>query len=205
MRVVSLTGGIGAGKTLVSNLFADLGVPVIDADRIAHELTAIGSPAWRTIKRKFGAGFFLPDGRLDRRKLRDEVFSNPASLKRLEAILHPLIREGIRQAIADADLANRNTAYCIVSIPLLIEADMLDLGDEVVVVDVPEALQIQRVMARDGASREDVEKILDRQATREQRLAIADHVIDNSTAPETTREQVEALDRILRDGHSNRQ
>ncbi len=201
MLVIGLTGGIGAGKTLVSDLFSDLGVPVIDADQMAHELTTAGSSACSAIEAEFGADFFLPDGELDRRKLRQEVFSNPARLKRLGAILHPRIRERIKAEISR--LRATDSAYCVVAIPLLIEADMLDLVDRLVVVDVPASMQVQRVTERDHVSPRDVEKILRQQATREQRLALADHIIDNSGSPEATRTQVVALDRILRRDHSN--
>ena len=196
-----MTGGIGAGKTLVSDLFSDLGVPVIDADQIAHELTTAGNPACSAIEAEFGADFFNADGELDRRKLRQEVFSNPARLQRLEAILHPRIRQRINAEIGR--LSKGDAAYCIVAIPLLIEANMLDLVDRLVVVDVPASVQVQRVMERDHISPGDVEKILRQQATREQRLALADHIIDNSGSPEATQSQVVALDRILRRGHSN--
>lgn len=201
MLRVGLTGGIGAGKTLVSNYFADLGIPVIDADHIAHALTVAGSPACEAIKAEFGTDFFFANGALDRRKLRQAVFSNPAQLKRLEAILHPRIRERIEAEVGQ--LREEGTPYCIVAMPLLIEADMLDLVDKLIVVDVPEAMQIQRVIERDQTSPGLVEKILGQQASRDRRLALADHVIDNSASQAATRRQVEALDNALRRDHSN--
>ncbi len=196
MKSIGLTGGIGSGKTLVARMFADLGVPVIDADQIAHALTTPGSTACRRIEETFGSDFFDADGSLDRRRLRNVVFDDPAALQRLEAILHPLIRERIVAAITD--LATQRHDYCIVSIPLLIETGMTDLVDHIVVVDVPEHVQIARVIRRDGVSAEEARKILDRQANRTQRLAAADFVIDNSGSIERTRDSVGRLDARLR-------
>ncbi len=197
MLRVGLTGGIGSGKTLVSNLFAELGIPVVDADEISRELTATPDAAGsRAIRDRFGPDFFLADGQLDRRKLRETVFTEPRRLRELEAILHPLVRNRIGRELDR--LEREGHPYCIVSIPLLIEAGMDDLVDRIIVVDAPESLQLERVIKRDASSADETRKILSRQASREARLAHADHVIDNSTTPEATRKQVVALDPQLR-------
>ncbi len=196
MKAIGLTGGIGSGKTLVAQMFADLDVPIIDADRIAHQLTTPGSPACKQIETAFGSDFFHADGALDRRKLRNAVFDDPTALKRLEAILHPMIRQRIGDELEQ--LGERQHDYCIVSVPLLIETGMTDLVDRIIVIDVPEALQIARVSKRDQVPAEEVRKILDRQASRAQRLATADFIIDNSGSIEHTRNQVERLDARLR-------
>ena len=197
MLRVGLTGGIGAGKTLVSNLFAELGIPVVDADKISRELTATpDAPGSRAIRDRFGPDFFLADGQLDRRKLRETVFTEPRRLRELEAILHPLVRNQIGRELDR--LEREGHPYCIVSIPLLIEAGMDDLVDRIIVVDAPESLQLERVIKRDASSVDETRKILSRQASREARLAHADFVIDNSTTPKATHKQVVALDRQLR-------
>ena len=197
MLRVGLTGGIGSGKTLVSRLFAELGIPVVDADEISRALTATpDAPGSRAIRDRFGPDFFLADGRLDRRKLRETVFTEPRRLSELEAILHPLVRNRIERELDR--LEREGHPYCIVSIPLLIEAGMDDLVDRIIIVDAPEALQLERVIKRDASSADETRRILSRQASREARLAHADHVIDNSTTPEATRKQVVALDRQLR-------
>ena len=200
MSKVGLTGGIGSGKTLVSNMFAELGIPIIDADEISRELTATAdAPGCRAIRERFGPDFFLADGQLDRRKLRETVFTRPQRLRELEAILHPLVRSRIESELER--LEKEGHPYCIVSIPLLIEAGMGDLVDRIIVVDAPESLQIERVMQRDASSADEAKNILARQASRKARLSHADHIIDNSTTPEATHEQVVALDRQL---HSQR-
>ena len=175
MLVVGLTGGIGSGKTAVSDAFARRGVPIIDTDLLARALVEPGQPALAEIAAQFGPACLDADGALDRAYLRKTVFADPERRKRLEAILHPRIRQAV-----DERLAAIHTPYCLVVIPLLIETGMADLAQRILVVDVPEDIQIQRVMARDQATEAQARDILAAQASRRERLALADDVIDNS-------------------------
>jgi len=187
---VVLTGGIAAGKTAVSDRFARLGVPVIDTDRIAREVVEPGQPALDEICRDFGPEYLDDAGRLDRRKMRHAIFSDPSLKTRLEGILHPRIATEAMRRVASADFA-----YCLLVIPLYTESARWSWIDRVLVVDVDESLQVGRVMARDHIDRGQAEAILAYQATRRQRLALADDVIDNSGKPEDLDPQVEALHR----------
>ena len=180
---IGLTGGIGSGKSTVGEAFAAQGVAVIDTDTIAHAMTAPGGPAIAAIRAAFGDDFIGSDGAMDRVRMRDHVFKLPAERARLEGLLHPLIRlETARQAGA------ATSPYVILMIPLLVEAARRDPAwrerfDRVAVVDCSEATQIARVMARNGFTEEAVRRILAAQATRAERLAAADDVIDNDGAP----------------------
>ena len=196
MRKVGLTGGIGSGKTTVSDLFSRRDIPIIDADIIAHQLTQRGNPTLELIRQQFGDSIFFSSGDLDRRKLREQVFDFPDRLRQLEGILHPRIRQEIRQQISA--LENTNKPYCIVAIPLILETGMLDLVDELIVVDIPEELQLERAQHRDNAGKAQIQKIIDQQATRSTRIDAADYVIDNSKSPAATYEQVKSIDKILR-------
>jgi dephospho-CoA kinase len=175
MLVVGLTGGIGSGKTAVSDRFAHYGVPVIDTDLIARELVEPGQPALAEIAAEFGPECLDNEGRLNRAHLRQRVFADEADRRRLEAILHPRIR-----AVARERIAALTTPYCLLVIPLLAETGMTDLVDRVLVVDVSEAEQTRRVMARDRIDETQARRILVAQASRSQRLALADEVVENS-------------------------
>ncbi|MBT9539041.1 dephospho-CoA kinase [Thiobacillus sp.] len=189
MFVVALTGGIGSGKSTVADAFAALGVPVIDTDVIARELTAPGGAALNPVREVFGDAVMQPDGTLDRAALRQRVFSDTEARLRLEAILHPLIRRGVEQALSG--LAAR---YALIVVPLLVETGAYrDVLQRILVVDCPESTQVERVMARSGLAREEVGTILAAQATRAERLAIADDVIANTATPEDLRAMVAAL------------
>lgn len=189
MLTVGLTGGIGSGKSTVADLFAALGVPVIDTDVIARELTAPGGPALDAIRAAFGEAVMQADDTLDRAALRRRIFADPGERQRLEAILHPRIEANVRQA-----LASLTAPYALVVIPLLVETGgYRDVIDRVLVVDCPEDLQIARVMARSGLARAEAESIVAAQARRSARLAAADDVIVNTAAPEALRSQVAAL------------
>ena len=189
MFVVALTGGIGSGKSTVADAFAALGVPVIDTDVIARELTAPGGAALNPVREAFGDAVIQPDGSLDRAALRQRVFSDAAARLRLEAILHPLIRQRVEQALSG--LAAR---YALIVVPLLVETgDYRDVLQRILVVDCPESIQVERVMARSGLAREEVAAILAAQATQAERLAIADDVIANTATPEDLRAMVAAL------------
>lgn len=175
MLVVGLTGGIGSGKTVVSNGFAAHGVPVIDTDLIARELVEPGQAALAEIAAEFGADCLDEAGRLRRAVLRERVFADPVARQRLEALLHPRIR-----ALAQQRIAAQTAPYGLLVIPLLAETGMSDLVDRVLVVDAPEAEQIRRVMARDRIDATQAQRILAAQASRRQRLALADEVVENA-------------------------
>jgi len=172
---LGLTGGIGSGKTTVANLFAELGASLVDTDLIAHQLTSPGGIAIPEISRQFGQEFILPDGAMDRGKMRERVFNHPEEKARLEAILHPLIRNETQKA---ADSAAG--AYIIFVVPLLVESgSWKNRVSRVLVVDCAEQTQIQRVMARSGLTAQQVQAIMSTQVSREKRLQAADDVITN--------------------------
>lgn len=178
LSLVGLTGGIGSGKTAVSDLLAQLGAGVIDTDLIAHQITAPGGSAIPHIQAQFGPEFIDPRGALDRAKMRALVFGTQEARKSLEEITHPLIRqETIRQA---EELADKGVPYLVFVVPLLIESgSWVDQIDYLAVVDCPEETQIQRVMQRSNLSRSEVEGILKAQAGRQERLSLANAVIEN--------------------------
>lgn len=187
---VALTGGIASGKTTVADLFAAHGVPLVDTDIIAREVVEPGQPALAAVAQAFGSDVLDPDGRLDRRRLREIIFSDARARARLEAILHPAIRaEMERQSVAAAQAG----PYQILVIPLLAEGSRRDHVDRVLVVDAPETVQVERLMARDAVTREQAEASLRAQAQRESRLGIADDVVTNTGRIADLREQVAAL------------
>ena len=189
MYVVAITGGIGSGKTTVANQFAALGIEVVDADLIAREVVAPGTPALAAITSHFGPEILTEQGLLDRRVLRERIFSDPAAKSWLNALLHPIIRsEMLRQCAAVS------SPYCLLVVPLLVENRLTELADRVLVIDVDEATQIERTCHRDGVSREQAQAILASQASRSERLAMADDVLDNqSGTTETIRARILAL------------
>ncbi len=176
--LVGLTGGIGSGKTAVSDLLGALGAGIIDTDLISHQITAPGGKAIPLITKTFGAEFIDPQGALNRPKMRTLVFSDPKARQSLEQITHPLIQqETAKQA---SELANSGVPYLVFVVPLLIESgSWVNLIDYLVVVDCPEETQIQRVMHRNNMTRPEVENILKVQANRSTRLAEANAVIEN--------------------------
>ena len=189
--VVGLTGGIGSGKSAASAEFERLGAAVVDTDVIAHELTAAGGAAMAEIRKRFGPEVLAASGALDRDKMRARVFADPAAKKALEALLHPMIREESRRRIAAA-----RAPYVIHVVPLLVESpDYRSRVDRVLVIDAPEELQVERVRSRSGLSEAEVRAIVAAQATRAQRLAAADDVIENRGTIDALREQVAALHR----------
>lgn len=185
---IGLTGGIASGKTLVAGMFARLGIPVIDTDEIARQVVTRGQPALAQITAEFGQQVLASDGALDRARLREIVFSDESRRHRLEAILHPRIRDEALRASASA-----GGPYQVMVVPLLIESGFEQLVDRVLVVDAPESQQRQRLLLRDAETPEQVERIMGAQLTRERRLEAADDVIDNSGTPEATLRQVEIL------------
>lgn len=189
MFVVGLTGGIGSGKSTVADLFVAEGMPMIDTDVIARQLTAPGGAALESIRATFGEAVMQTDGTLDRAVLRRHVFADADARHQLEAILHPLIRQRVEQA-----LAALNAPYALVVIPLLVETGgYRDRLNRVLVVDCPEELQIARVTARSGLAPDEVRGILAAQAGRAERLAIADDVITNSDSVGALQAEVKAL------------
>ena len=173
--VVGITGGIGCGKSSVTDLLKKLNVDIVDADIIARKIVEPGKFALKKIVEYFGTEILLPDGSLDRAQLRVIIFSEKEKKDWLEELLHPLIKDEIRAQIKLA-----NSKYVVLSSALLLETRQKDLVDIVVVVDIPETLQIERTALRDGNSSELVKKIIDSQLKRDERLSRADIVIDNS-------------------------
>lgn len=188
MLKVGLTGGIGCGKSTVARIFADLNVPVLDADEIAHRLVEKGQPALAQIQQAFGAAILNPDGSLDRKNLRDRVFSDLKQKQKLESILHPLIYKTLQ-----AELEQLAAPYCIISIPLLFETGMTHFVDRILVIDCPVETQIERVEARDNLTIERIQSIIDSQVARALRKAKADDLIDNSDTDYRLAEQVKKL------------
>jgi len=189
--VVGLTGGIGSGKSAAADEFARLGATVIDTDAIAHELTGRNGIALSRIKRIFGTKAIGADGAMDRKWMREQVFANPAKKKKLEALLHPLIREEAARRIRAAA-----GSYVIYVVPLLIESGEPRRGvDRVLVVDAPEAAQLERVRSRSRLADGEIRAILAAQATRQARRAAADDVIDNGGGLDALRKQVATLHR----------
>ncbi|CNE69851.1 dephospho-CoA kinase [Yersinia nurmii] len=178
--IVALTGGIGSGKSTVANAFADLGVPLVDADIIARQIVEPGMPALNEIKARYGYTILLADGSLNRAKLREKIFSDPMEKNWLNALLHPLIQQETQRQLAAA-----KAPYVLWVVPLLVENNLSHRADRVLVVDVTPEIQLRRTMARDGISRQQAEHILASQATRQQRLVCADDIIDNSGDPST--------------------
>lgn len=186
--VVGLTGGIGAGKSMVATLFQQLEVPVVDADEIAKKVVSPGQPTLAQIAAQFGTGALQPDGSLDRAYLRKLIFQDAQARSALEAILHPRIRQLMSERITALD-----ALYCIASIPLLVETQQADLVDRILVVDASLETQIARVQARDDVTETEALAIIRAQASREQRLSIADDVIVNDRDLSHLRKQVETL------------
>ena len=190
---IGLTGGIASGKSVVADLFGELGVPVIDTDIIARDVVAPGQPALDEIRARFGDEMIAEDGNLDRGAMREAIFADDDARRDLEAILHPRIGAETRR---QADAAEG--AYQLIVVPLLVGSPLADYVDRVLVVDCEEETQIDRLLARDAETREQAQRILAAQASREQRLAIADDVINNDHSLAHVHDQVEDLDRKYR-------
>ncbi len=187
---IGLTGGIGSGKSTVAGFFAGLGVPVIDADAIAAEVVTPGQEGLERIIGLFGREMINREGTLDRARLRARVFADPAARRALEQALHPLIRHRMRDRVG-----RLQTPYCILEIPLLLEAGWQEEVDRILVVDAPPALQLERAARRGSAGREELERIVATQVARDRRLAAADDIIRNEGSLEALKRQVERLHR----------
>lgn len=188
MLKIGLTGGIASGKSAASDCFAARGIPVIDADLVAREVVVPGETALEEIEATFGSAVINPDGSLNRTVMRSLIFADPDKRSQLEAILHPRIKEAML-----ARLAALSAPYCILAIPLLIEANQVELVDRILVVDAPTELQIERLMNRDSVTREQAEAMLAAQIDRTARLAEADDVIVNDGSLAELDEAVEQI------------
>lgn len=186
--VVGISGGIGSGKTTVTDLFAKFGVEVIDADVIAREVVEPGKPALKAIVAKFGESVLDQSGYLDRAKLRSIVFADVDTKNWLNQLLHPAIR---KQMLLQTQQAK--STYCLLSVPLLVENKLYEQVNRVVIVDLDEQTQLQRTLLRDKTNEQQIRAIMNAQATRQQRLAVADDVIDNNGKAESLSKQVDAL------------
>jgi dephospho-CoA kinase len=193
--VVGLTGGIGSGKTFVADAFAKLGVEIVDADALAHRLSARGQPGFAALHSTFPDVPLQPDGELDRVLLRRLVFADAAARARLEQALHPLIGAEARRQVAAW-----SGPYGLIVVPLLLEREGLRSAvDRILVVDCPEDEQVRRVVARSGLAPAEVRAIMATQCSRADRLAAADDVIDNAGTPDATVGRVRVLDRVYRE------
>jgi dephospho-CoA kinase len=188
MLVVGLTGGIGCGKSAVSDRFEALGAPVIDADRVARELVEPGQPALQQIAERFGAAMINADGTLDRARLRSTVFADPNARQALESLLHPRIRATMRERLQALD-----SAYAILAIPLLLETGQARDVDRVLVVDCSESDQVARVTLRDNVDEAQARAILAAQTPRQKRLKHADDIIDNTGTLDALQPQIDRL------------
>lgn len=187
---IGLTGGIGSGKTEVTRYFETLGVPVIDADKIAHELLSPGNPALTKVIQRFGTGLLQQNGELNRAALREIIFQNSEDKKWLEHLLHPLINQTISYRLGQV-----HDKYCIVVIPLLAEhfENYQHLLDHVIVIDVNEQLQVERATARDKSGGQLIRKIIHSQAERQKRLSIADTILTNNGSLEELKNKIKNL------------
>ena len=189
MLIVGLTGGIASGKTTATDFFSRQGVPVLDADVIVHDLLSADETTYNEITALFGSDIVQTDNTIDRKKIRSIIFSDKQKRLKLEAIIHPKVREQIKKEITLLQ-SGPNPAYCIVCIPLLIETRQQDLLQRILLIDVPQETQIQRLRKRDKLSTDEIKNILLAQASREERLEAADDVIENNTNIEQFEKQL---------------
>lgn len=188
MLIVGLTGNIGSGKTTVANMFADLGVPIIDADVIARKVTEINTSAYRAIVDRFSIAILNDDQTINRRRLRDIIFENSNERRWLEGLLHPIIIAEMKEEISKLD-----SKYCIAVIPLLFESGKISFVKRVLVVDISKDQQLHRTELRDKASEKQIKTILKTQMLRELQVELADDVIDNSGSLDKLKSQVKKL------------
>jgi len=189
---VALTGGIATGKSAVTQRFANLGVPIFDADVIAREVVAAGQPVLGEIAASFGAQVIRPDGELDRARTREIVFADTNARQRLEAIIHPRVRASLLDQVSRCA-----AAYCVLAIPLLVECYRdYTWVDRVVTTDAPREVQLRRLIQRPGIDANLARRMLDAQATRQQRLALAHDIIDNTSPIAVLDAAVQRLHRL---------
>ncbi|TRZ96970.1 MAG: dephospho-CoA kinase [Deltaproteobacteria bacterium] len=195
MRVFGLTGNIGSGKSTVAAMLREAGIPVLDADRISREVTAPGGRAYDAVVQAFGRKILRNDGSVDRKRLGEIVFADPASRERLERITHPAIFEAMKEAIAKIEREGHRAA--VVEATLIHESGRKGLFEEVISVTCDRETAISRLAARDGMSRGDAEARLRAQMSSDRKAGASDYVIDNSASPEETSRQVNKIARIL--------
>ncbi len=188
---IGLTGGIGSGKSTACEIFSEFGVPVIDADIIAHRLVKPGLPALQAIVNEFGEGIITNDGSLDRKKLRDLIFTNETDRKKLENILHPAIYNEIAH-----ETKCLLSKYCIIALPLLIETGASKVIDRILVINSPRELQLTRASIRDNVSKSDIEAIMHSQISPDDQLSAADDIINNDGDIDNLRRQICDLHRF---------
>lgn len=188
---IGLTGGIGSGKSTACEIFSEFGVPVIDADIIAHNLVKPGMPVLQAIINEFGEGIVTKDGSLDRKKLRDQIFTNETDRKKLENILHPAIYNEIAH-----ETEGLLSKYCIIALPLLLETGASKIIDRILVIDSPRELQLSRASIRDNVSKSDIETIMHSQISADDRLAVADDIVNNDGDIDNLRRQICDLHRF---------
>jgi len=191
---VGLTGGVASGKSTVSQLFSELGTTIIDADVIAKQLLEKDTDCYQQVIRLFGKSITFDNGEINRSFLRDVVFNDAQAKLQLEKILHPEVRKRMLAAAEKCE-----TAYCILVVPLLVEANMQDLVDRTLVIDIPDKTQLQRLMQRDNLTESQAQNIVNNQATRHKRLHIANDIIDNQTDIKSLRQKVEQLHHFYRE------
>lgn len=188
MKAFAITGGVASGKSAACARFAELGAEVIDADQVSRDLVQPGTEGLRDVIAAFGPEMLTADGQLDRRRMREHVFADPAARKRLEAILHPKVRIELRRRAALSQ-----APYTLLAIPLLVETGHYDWVRGIIAVDVSEATQIERLIRRDRVDAALARQMLAAQTSREARLAMADYVLDNNGTPDALRAQVDSL------------
>ncbi|MGM0831390.1 MAG: dephospho-CoA kinase [Pseudomonadota bacterium] len=193
--IIGLTGGIGSGKSTVARAFAELGIGWVDADDVAREVVALGEPALTAIAEHFGTHVLNTDGTLNRSALRTIIFEDPQQRQWLESVTHPRVRERL---LLHINRLKQHSPYVLLVSPLLFESGQDKLVDRTLVIDVPESLQLERTLARDGVSENQVRAILAAQLPREERLAKGDDVIDNSGNHDDMMRQVVKLDQRYR-------
>jgi len=179
MLKVGLTGGIGSGKTAVSDYFQTLGIPVLDTDIIARQVVQAGSETLLLIRQQFGAEMISEKGELIREKLRAAVFADAEKRRQLENIVHPAIRQQLQQQLSQL-AASANAPYCVIVIPLLLEKDWQSMVDRILVVSAAATLRSQRIKARQAITQQEIEQIMDSQSSDEERLKIADDIVENN-------------------------
>ncbi len=192
MLKVGLTGGIGSGKSTAVDAFRVLGIPIIDADKIAKDMVETGSKALDELADHFGDKVLTDQGALDRQQLKNIIFEDENALQKVEDILHPRIKKEIQDQISRI-IETSSAAYLIVDIPLLVEKNYQEMFDEIIVVDTLPEQQIERVSQRDNLSSTQIKNIIKAQATREERIKHATHILNNSQTPEYLQEQIKTL------------
>lgn len=191
MLKIAITGGAGTGKSTVARMFAELGAEILDADQIARETVAVGTPAWVELRRRYGADYFHENGALNRSRLSQLVFANPEERRRLDRLIHPRVEAELKARVAE--LERRNVALVLVEVPLLFETGREAAFDQVIVVAAPEALQIRRLRGRDRRGADEIRGILTAQWPLADKVALADYVVDNGGPRRATERQVKNI------------